>query len=80
VDCQNNKETMDVAWNMWEQWDEALHRSHLNWKTILEKDINDKIQQTCAVGPGQLAQVHIGLMQSTLDHQLSLPMTTKQRG
>jgi len=64
---------------MWEQWNGALHKSPLNWENILEKDINDKIWQTYEVGPRQLAQANIGLPRNTLDHQLSLLMTTKQQ-
>jgi len=31
------------------------------------------------VGPSQLAQEDIGLVQKPLEHQLSLPITTKQQ-
>jgi len=64
---------------MWEQWNGALHKSPLNWENILEKDINVKIWQAYAVGTRQLAQANIGLLRNTLDHQLSLLMTTKQQ-
>jgi len=45
----------------------------------LEKDLNDKIKQIYAIGPGQLAQVDISLMKHPLEHQLQLLLLTKHQ-
>ncbi len=73
------KKLWNVAWDMWEQQNEALHKSNLNQELILEKDINDKIRQIYSVGIGQLARVDFGLMKHPLEHQLQLPFNTKQQ-
>jgi len=73
------KKLWNVAWNMWEQWNGALHESPQNRENILEKDVNNKIWQIYAVGPGQLAQVDIGKMKNPLEHQLSPLLATKQQ-
>jgi len=73
------KKMWNVAWDMWEQWNEALHNSDINCKLILEKDVNDQIRQIYQVSPGQLARVDLGLMQHPVDHQIQLPLHTKQQ-
>jgi len=49
------KKLWNMAWDMWDQWNEALHKSTLNRELILEKDVNDQIRQIYAVGTCQLA-------------------------
>jgi len=73
------KKLWNVAWDMWEHQNKALHNSMNNHKLILEKDLNDKIKQIYAIGPGQLAQADIGLMKHPLEHQLQLLLLTKQQ-
>jgi len=64
---------------MWEQWNNVLHKSNHNREAILEKDINNKIRQMYAIGPGQLAQLDIGLMWHLLKHHLGHSLHTKQQ-
>jgi len=73
------KKLWNVAWDMWEQQNDALHESNLNRETILEKDINDKIRKIYSVGIGQLTRGDFGLMKHPLEHQLQLPINTKQQ-
>jgi len=73
------KKLWNVAWDMWEQRNDALHESTLNRGLILEKDINDKIRQIYSVGIGQLARGDFGLMKNPLEHQIQLPLHTKQQ-
>jgi len=73
------KKLWNVAWDMWEQRNDALHDSTLNREIILEKDINDTIRQIYSVGIGQLARGDFGLMKHPLEHQLQLPLHTKQQ-
>jgi len=63
---------------MWEQWNDALHESIQNWEAILEPDINDKIKQTVAIRPGQLARIDIGLVAHSLKHHLGQLLHTKK--
>jgi len=73
------KKLWEVAWDMWDQRNEALHKSNLNQEFILEKDINDQVRNIYAVGPNQLAWANLGLMRNSLEHQLQLPLGTKQQ-
>jgi len=73
------KKLWNVAWDIWEQCNDALNESNLNREIILEKDINDKIWQIYSVGIGQLARADFGLMKHPLEHQLQLPLNTKQQ-
>jgi len=73
------KKLWNVAWDMWEQRNNALHESNLNRETILEKDINNKIRKIYSVGIGQLARGGFRLMKHPLEHQLQLPLNTKQQ-
>jgi len=73
------KKLWNVAWDMWEQRNEALHNSASNRTAILEKDINDRIQHIYAIGPGQLARKDLGLMRQPVAHQLQLPLSVKQQ-
>jgi len=80
LDIGNYQEIVEHGWDMWEQQNKALHQSALNRDTILEKDINNQIRQMYALGPGQLTWADISLLKNPiLEHQLSLPMTTKQQ-
>jgi len=72
------KKLWNIVWDMLEHWNEALHNSTTNHDLILEKDLNDKIKQICMSGPGQLAQADIHLMKHSLEHELQLPLLTKQ--
>ncbi len=63
---------------MWEQWNDTIHKSEQNREAILKCDTNDKITQTYAIGPGQLASTNFGLMSQTLDHHLGQPLHTKK--
>jgi len=73
------KKLWNVAWDMWEQRNGALHNSASNRDEILEKDINDRIKQIYDVGPGQLARKDLGLMRQPVTHQLQLPLPIKQQ-
>jgi len=73
------KKLWNVAWDMWDQRNEALHDSGLNRELILKKDINDQIKQIYAVVMGQLACMDVGLMWNSVEHQLQLPLQTKQQ-
>jgi len=73
------KKLWEVAWDMWDQWNEALHESNLNCELILEKDINNHIRNIYVVGPNKLAQTDLSLMRKPLEHQLQLPLGTKQQ-
>jgi len=55
MDMEIIKKLWNTAWDVWEQQNNALHKSDHNREAILEKDINDKIRQMYAIGPGQLA-------------------------
>jgi len=68
-----------MAWDMWDQRNEALHESGLNHVHILKKDINNQIKQIYAVGMGQLTQTDFRLMRNSIEHQLQLPLQTKQQ-
>jgi len=73
------KKMWNMVWDMWEQWNEALHNSNINCKLILEKDVNDQIRQIYDVGPRQLARTDLGLMRHSVDHQIQLLLHTKQQ-
>jgi len=73
------KKLWNVAWDMWDQRNEALHESSLNREQILEKDTNDQIKQIYAVGIGQLARTDFALMKNPIEHQLQLPLQTKRQ-
>jgi len=73
------KKLWNVAWDMWEQRNEALHNSTINRELILEKDVNKQIRTVYATRPGRLARADLGLMKNTVDHQLQLPLNTKQQ-
>jgi len=73
------KKLWNMAWDMWQQQNNALHKSTLNEEAILENNINDQIRQTYAFEPGQLTWADIGLLKNHIERQLSLPMTTKQQ-
>jgi len=48
MDFQTHKKLWNVAWDMWEQRNEALHNSDTNHELILEKAVNDQIRQIYA--------------------------------
>jgi len=73
------KKLWNVTWDMWDQWNEALHDSDLNQELILEKHVNDQIKQIYAVGMCQLVCTDFGLMPNPVEHQLQLPLNTKQQ-
>ncbi len=73
------KKLWNVAWDMWEQHNEALHDSSINREEILEKAVNDEIQWIYEAGPGQLSRTDLSLMQQPVDHQLQLPLNTKRQ-
>jgi len=73
------KKLWNVAWDMWDQRNEALHESSLNREQILEKDTNDQIKQIYAVGIGQLTRTDFALMKNPIEHQLQLPLQTKRQ-
>jgi len=73
------KKLWNMAWDMWDQWNKALHESTLNQELILEKDANNQIRQIYAVGPCQLARADLGLMWHPVEHQLQLPLNMKQQ-
>jgi len=68
-----------MAWDMWEQWNKALHNSDTNCKLILQKDVNDQIRQIYEVGLGQLARANFSLMRHSADQQIQLPLHTKRQ-
>ncbi len=76
MDIRTDKKVWNVAWDMWDQRNKALHQSNLNQELILEKDVNNQIKQIYAMGPGQLAWADLGLMRKPLEHQLQLLLTS----
>jgi len=72
------KQLWNVAWDMWEQRNEALHNSDNNRELILETAVNNQIRQIYAIGLGQLARADFGLMKNSVDQQLQLPLQTKR--
>jgi len=72
------KKLWNVAWDMWEQRNDALHNSDTNREMILETHVNDQIRQIYAIGLGQLARTDFGLMTNSVDHQLQLPLQAKR--
>jgi len=71
------KKLWNIAWDMWEQRNDTLHKSEQNWEAILKCDTNNKIKQTYAIRPGQLARTDFGLMAHTLEHHLGQPHHTQ---
>jgi len=74
------KQLLNVAWDMWEQQNEALHRSPLNWEAVLKKDISDKIWQIYAVRSGQLAWADIDLFKTHWILNWALQWQTSNNG
>jgi len=78
MDIQTHKKLWNVAWDMWEQQNEALHNSDTNRELILETAVNNQIRQIYAIGLGQLTHTDFGLMTNSVDHQLQLPLQSKR--
>jgi len=72
------KKLWNIAWDMWEQRNDALHESEQNREAILGRDTNNKIKQAYAIGMGQLARTDFGLMANTLEHHLGQPHHTQK--
>jgi len=64
------KKLWNIAWDMWEQRNDILHKSEQNREAILKHNTNDKIKQMYAIRTGQLVRTDFGLMANTLEHHL----------
>jgi len=71
------KKLWDIAWDMWEHRNEALHHSPENRQNILESAINNKITQFYALGCNILPQDAMRLIEHSLEAQLAQPVNTK---
>jgi len=73
------KKLWNTAWDLWEDWNEALHNSEKNCNNILERDINDQIMEVYCIGGHALPLDALSMMQQPLEHQLALPLATKKQ-
>jgi len=71
------KKLWDIAWDMWEHWNEALHHDPENQMSILESVVNDKIQHFYAIGTVSLPHDAMCFLALPLEEQLLKPLTTK---
>jgi len=71
------KKLWDIAWDMWEHQNDALHHSQENQQNILESAINDKITQFYESGIGILPRDTMWLMEHSLEAQLAQSVNTK---
>jgi len=70
------KKLWDVAWDLWDQCNEALHHDTSN-RDILESQANDQIRYIYQHGGNTLPRDALHLIRAPLDAQLQQPLATK---
>jgi len=51
------KQLMNTVWDMWHNWNQALHEEPNNRALILEHEINNKVTTMYQLGPGDSLQL-----------------------
>jgi len=70
------KKLWDVAWDLWDQQNEALHNDPNN-HNILDSHTNDQIQTVYEQGSAMLPHDALALLHEPLSAQLQKPLATK---
>jgi len=70
------KKFWDVAWDLWDQWNEALHNDPAN-HDILDSHANDQIWKVYEQGSAMLPRDALALLREPLSAQLQKPLATK---
>ncbi len=70
------KKLWDVAWDLWDQHNEALHNDTIN-RDILDSHANDQIRNIYQHGSTTLPRDALHLIRAPLDAQLQKPLATK---
>jgi len=73
------KKLLQVAWDMWHHWNQALHHSQINQANIVEYDINQCIQAIYDQGPASFPRDAISLLKQKLPELLDLPLAYKKQ-
>ena len=73
------KKLFNVAWDMWEHHNGALHHSSDAQQQIVESLVNDAIHAKYAQGPKILPHNAMHFMAQPVEHQLALPLAAKQQ-
>ncbi len=71
------KKLMEIAWDMWQHWNKALHEEPENRELILEQAINHQVTKTYQLSPGAFI-TGATLMKRPLPDLLQLPLAYKQ--
>jgi len=71
------KKLLGVAWDMWQQWNEALHEKQDNRPCILEAETNTMVTALYELSPSAFAN-SISLFKHSLPHLLSLLQAYKK--
>jgi len=70
------KKLWEVAWDLWDQHNEALHTEAANWD-LLDSQANDQIHMVYQQGSTTLPQDALALLCEPLNTQLQKPLATK---
>jgi len=70
------KKFWDVAWDLWDQWNEALHQDPAN-HDLLNSQANDQIRMVYKQGSAALPHDALALIREPLSIQLQKPLNTK---
>jgi len=70
------KKFWEVAWDLWDQCNEALHTDAANWD-LLDSHANDQIRAVYQQGSTMLPWDALALIRKPLDTQLQKPLATK---
>jgi len=73
------KKLLQVAWDMWHHWNQALHHSQISRVNILEYNTNQQIQAIYDQGPGSFPRDAISLLKWKMSELIDLPMAYKQQ-
>jgi len=77
MDIGISKKLLGVAWDMWQQWNKALHEKQDNRPRILEVETNTMVTALYKLGPSAFANSN-SLFKHPLSHLLSLLQAYKK--
>ncbi len=70
---------LQIAWDMWQHRNHALHNSELNQSNILEGNTNVRLQAIYHLGSGSIPTVARILWKHTKKELIALPLAYKQQ-